>query len=229
MARKAKVDNSVIKRLARVDKARSIGILDQRKYFLIVCEGEQTEPNYFEGLKQDLPPNVLTLFNIDVEGTGKNTTSLVRYAISKQKSRTTPYDEVWVVFDRDSFTPIQFNSAIKQAEEKKINVAWTNEAFELWYLLHFNYHDSALNRNQYQKKLEKEISLKSGMPFKYRKNDKNIYSLLKEHGNQKLAISNATKLNKIWLDKNFASHNPCTTVHVLVKKHCSLTTLRLCN
>jgi len=54
MARKAKVDNSVIKRLARVDKARSVGIRDQRKYFLIVCEGEQTEPNYFEGLTTSL-------------------------------------------------------------------------------------------------------------------------------------------------------------------------------
>ena len=46
-----------------------------RKTFLIVCEGQRTEPNYFEAFR--VPKEV-----IEVIGAGDNTIRLVRNAIS---------------------------------------------------------------------------------------------------------------------------------------------------
>ena len=52
--------------------------------FLIVCEGKQTEPNYFNGLKQKINEKYgqkveVLIPNIEIKGTGLNTNSLVEY------------------------------------------------------------------------------------------------------------------------------------------------------
>lgn len=73
MARKIKISNEQLKRYARQEQKRKQNVRAKRMYYLIVCEGEATEPNYFEGLKQDLPNGVLTANQIDIEGTGHNT------------------------------------------------------------------------------------------------------------------------------------------------------------
>ena len=67
MARKIKIPNEYLKRYARDEHKRKQNIRNKRKYYLIVCEGEATEPNYFEGLKQDLPKGVLTRFDRGIE------------------------------------------------------------------------------------------------------------------------------------------------------------------
>jgi len=224
MARKAKIDNAILKRLTRDEKSRPVATREIRKYFLIVCEGEKTEPNYFEALKNDLPVGVLSVFNIDIDGTGKNTTSLVDHALRMKDKASFHYDEVWAVFDRDSFSPTQFNTAITKAAANKIKTAWSNEAFELWYLLHFNYHDSAISRKQYKAILEREIIRITGKNFSYRKNDPAMYQLLKEIGNMQNAIRYAHRLHKSRNDQRYDTHNPCTTVYLLVKKLCALCT-----
>lgn len=48
MARKIKIDNAELKRFARTQQKRQMGNRPNRQYFLIVCEGAKTEPNYFE-------------------------------------------------------------------------------------------------------------------------------------------------------------------------------------
>lgn len=77
MPRKIKISNEQLKRYARNEHKRKQDIRAKRMYYLIICDGEETEPNYFEGLKQDLPIGVLTACQIDIEGTGRNTQSLV--------------------------------------------------------------------------------------------------------------------------------------------------------
>lgn len=81
MARKIKIPNEQLKRYAREKHKRKQDIKRKRSYYLIVCEGEATEPNYFEGMKQDLPKGVLTACQIDIEGTGYNTQSLINEAL----------------------------------------------------------------------------------------------------------------------------------------------------
>lgn len=62
MARKIKIPNERLKRFGREEQKRKKDIRKKRKFYLIVCEGEKTEPNYFQGLKEDLPKGVLTFY-----------------------------------------------------------------------------------------------------------------------------------------------------------------------
>lgn len=223
MARKVKIPNHIQKRLAREEHKRKRNTKDKRKYFLIVCEGEKTEPNYFESLKKDLPKGVLTSCRIDIEGTGRNTLSLVEESL-KMKERlenetSLSIDKIWVVFDRDSFEPDNFNEAINLCKNSspEIGCAWTNEAFELWYLLHFHFYNTAINREMYQKLIEGNLKPIIGEDYEYQKNSTKMYDLLKENGNLELAIRFATKLETEFEGRfDFANHNPSTKVHHLV-------------
>ena len=180
---------------------RKVDTRETRREFLIVCEGEKTEPNYFKRFR--VPKHL-----IEVIGVGNNTMSLVREAMRLMKQGN--YDQVWCVFDRDSFPAQNFNNAIRMAKAHNINVAYSNEAFELWYILHFNYHDSAISRQQYADMLKKLL----GIPYK--KNSLNMYDLLESRPAN--AIRNAEKLLKSYTPHNPARDNPCTTVHYLVQE-----------
>ena len=113
--------------------------------FLIVSEGTKTEPLYFDGLAKYI--NEKYGNGIDVEkplidtcGEGKCTVSLVEET-SKIVSRSkTMYSQVWVVFDKDDFG--DFDEAIELAEKSGYHVGWSNQSFEYWIFLHFNYSDA---------------------------------------------------------------------------------------
>ena len=220
MANKIKVDNAVLKRLAQKEKKRSRGSKPQQRYFLIVCEGKKTEPNYFEAIKKELPRGILE--NVDIEGLGKNTLTIIEEGIKLReqafKERNRVYDEVWAVFDKDSFPDKNFNNAINRGEslKQKIDCAWTNEAFELWYLLHFQYVDVGMSRENYKPFIERELTQKMGKPYSYQKNSVDMYHILQKYGNETQAIKWAESLEKLYADKEFASHNPCTKVYKLV-------------
>ncbi len=90
-----------------------------------------------------------------------NTDSLVQDAIDRQQAalrENRPFNEVWCVFDRDSFPQGNYNRAFQLAQNNGIKIAWANEAFELWYLLHFNYHDTGIGRGDYAEKLRPHFS-----------------------------------------------------------------------
>lgn len=184
---------------------RKVDIRKARDSFLIVCEGEKTEPNYFRKFHGPI--------DVKVEGTGCNTISLVEKAVEIRDERQKEgevYDQVWCVFDKDSFSDDNFNQAKKLAENNNIRPAYSNEAFELWYLLHFGYHQAATSRNDYGKMLSKKLN------FSYRKNDPGIYEVLAKM--QAHAIKNAEHLLKSYDPHNPAKNNPCTTVHLLVQE-----------
>jgi hypothetical protein len=194
------------KRSAALSRAESIR---QPRKILIVCEGTRTEPNYFKAFPEN--PNVYD--KIDIQGTGYNTISLVEKAIQlkneAQKNRK-PYQEVWCVFDKDSFTWESFNGAIALAKREKIRCAYSVEAFELWYLLHFNYCDTALSRTQYKEKLT------AALKTPYLKNAEDMYDRLRDK--QQTAIKNAKKLYNVQSMQATQDQNPITTVFELVEK-----------
>lgn len=223
MANIIKIDNAVLKRTGRVEKKRKEKTKEVRVYFLIVCEGEKTEPNYFKSFKTNVKSFVLT---IDTLGEGSNTKDLVKRTIKARDNSRQQYDSVWAVFDRDSFVSKNFNDAIQLAENNNIKTGWTNEAFELWYLLHFQYRNSAMSRVDYKKAIEDEIYTKIAIESKskkpkkfiYKKNCLEMFSILEKYGNQKQAITYAKKLILNHSCNNFSIHNPCTKVHLLVEE-----------
>ena len=172
-----------------------------RKNFLIVCEGEKTEPHYFSKFR--VPKNVY-----DVIGIGANTESLVKKAIELKNNGMISYDLVWCVFDRDSFPAQNFNNAFVLAKRNNINVAYSNEAFEIWYLLHFHFHDAATSRAQYKTMLTERLG------FSYKKNDPFMYDHLQTL--QETAIQNAINLLNSYANHSPANDNPSTSVHILV-------------
>jgi hypothetical protein len=176
-----------------------------RTRILIVCEGAKTEPNYFRKFPY------ADVFEVEVVGAGRNTDSLVEEAVRLRdvaERDGVPFNEVWCVFDRDSFTPQEFNRARQIALNEHIRPAMTNEAFELWYLLHFNFHDAGISRKTYGDRLT--VALKQ----EYRKNMPNAYELLLAL--QPDAIRNATTLLRRYPWWNPEAHNPSTNVHLLV-------------
>lgn len=218
MARVKKIDNAILKRLRRAEERdkRKEETKEERKYYLLFCEGARTEPNYFLSIKSKLPKNVVEL-DIDPAG-GKNTISLVTHAIQTlpayQKKNPTINFEVWIVFDKDSFPNSNFDNAINMASANQFKCAYSNEAFELWYLLHFEYYNTGISRKQYGKLLTKHLKVK------YEKNDAGIYKLLQENENssQEAAIERAKKLEKNHLGSTPSSSNPVTTVYKLVEE-----------
>lgn len=198
--------------------------------YLIVCEGTKTEPNYFLGIKnlidhkyEDKVVVKKRKLDINIVGTGRNTEDLVKFTveeINKTKSLgELPYGNVWVVFDKDDFTDNQFNNAITQALKNGYKVAWSNEAIELWFLLHFEYMQSAVHRYQYIDKLNEYFNV-LGLG-KYEKNLDNIFNILKENGDLGKAIANAKRLRKMHEEIGItkaAQMNPSTTVDKLVEE-----------
>lgn len=184
---------------------RQVGTRELKERFLIVCEGSKTEPNYFRSFR--VPKNVV---EVDVHGFGEDPSRLVRSATDLKNKDGDDYDQIWCVFDRDSFPLENFNNAISSARSQGFSVAYSNEAFELWYILHFEYLNTGIPRKDYIRKL----SLLLGK--KYEKNSETIYNELLDK--QPTAIRNAKKLLTEYAPPVPAKDNPSTTVHLLVQE-----------
>lgn len=132
---------------------RPVANLTVKPSILIVCEGKNTEPSYFKQFR-------VSSAEIKYVGEGYNTVSLVKRTI--ELSKQYKYDRVWCVFDKDDFNDNDFNTAIKMAEENAFGVAYSNQAFEYWLILHFNDHQGGkMHRDKYTKEIKKHIK-----PFK---------------------------------------------------------------
>jgi hypothetical protein len=216
MARTIKLDNALQKRFAK--QAKKSKSRDLVTYFLIVCEGEKTEPNYFKSFPKKVGKFI---YDIEFEGGGISTLKVVEKAIELRDQSKQKYDRVWAVFDRDSFKANSFNSAILKAKANKISCAWSNEAFELWYLLHFHNRITAMKRDEYKNAIEEAVNAKigkKGNAFKYEKNSTGMYSLLNRLGSQDSAIKWAKELAKNITGEQFANYNPQTMVFKLVEE-----------
>ncbi|TCK85080.1 RloB family protein [Albibacterium bauzanense] len=216
MARIIKIDNALQKRFAK--QAKKNKARELVTYFLIVCEGEKTEPNYFKSFPKQVGKIV---YDIGFDGGGISTLKVVEKAIELRDKSKQKYDRVWAVFDRDSFKANSFNSAVLKANANDIKCAWSNEAFELWYLLHFYNRITAMTRDEYKKSIEDAVNTKLGKKkniFQYKKNDTEMYFLLNKVGNQGSAIKWAKELANGITGEQFANYNPQTMVFKLVEE-----------
>lgn len=188
---------------------RKTGVREIKQSFLIVCEGEKTEPDYFKAFR-------MTTATVKAVGQAMNTMTLVNKAISireADKHKKIRYDQCWVVFDKDDFPAKDFNQAILFAEKNGFHVAYSNQAFEYWFLLHYNLYTGALHRNRYAEMLTKL----TGMP--YAKNEGYgavMYNLLRAR--QTKAIVNAERVLAEIANGNPAEEESSTTVHRLVQE-----------
>lgn len=121
-------------------------------------------------------------------------------------------------------TKDDFNGALSSAKIKQVEVAYANDSYELWYLLHFTHRTTAILRDEILKEVIKKLKTKNLTKFrnldseniKSEEYTKFIYEELIEL--QPTAIKNAEKLLKAYGEThNPESDNPSTTIHKLVE------------
>lgn len=95
------------------------------------------------------------VYDIEVKGLGRGTKDVVEKAIDLKNKNN--YDRVWAVFDRDEF-PAKFQRSHCDGTKNSIEVAWSNEAFELWYLYHFQNVITGVSRKDYEEKISTAVS-----------------------------------------------------------------------
>lgn len=198
--------------------SRAAPVLDEKPTILIVCEGENTEPSYFNQFR-------VTSATVKSVGAGYNTVSLVARAI--QLSKEGNYDRIWCVFDKDNFPDANFNNAIKLANKNNFGIAYSNQAFEYWLILHFNDHQGGgIKRQDYNQIINDLIK-----PFdiKYDGNgnkliEESFFEILDgiDSTTQKkrveLAIKRAERNYNLFDHKNPAKEESSTTVFKLVQE-----------
>jgi len=192
--------------------------LSTKPSILIVCEGENTEKSYFDQFR-------VSSAVIKSVGTGFNTCSLVNRA--KKIADVEEYNQVWCVFDKDEFSNYSFNKAVHNAEKLGYGVAYSNQAFEYWLILHLDDHQgSMMNRENYKDKIN-ELLKPFGIEFdadgrKIVKED--LFDILNgiDHKSKKkrvdLAIERAEKIYNCLDHRNPATEESSTTVFKLVSE-----------
>lgn len=194
----------------------------EKQKILIVCEGKNTEPSYFNQFR-------LSTATIKAIGDGYNTISLVQQAY--QLSLKDNYDQVWCVFDKDDFSDNDYNNAITMAKGYGFKAACSNQAFEYWLILHFEDHQGGtMNRDDYNNKLNyylKDFGIHyDGSKKGSKKVETNFFNLMLAiepktgKSYRELAKARAAK-NLIFHEKNGttpAQSESCTLVHLLVSE-----------
>ena len=195
------------------------------KPIYIFCGGEKTEPNYFKSFRNCIQTNATyrNAVRIEIIPEPTDPKNIFRAAEAFVVDRKIERGDIWCVFDKDEFTAQDFNNTIKRAEDKnkdsssqvKYYVAWSNECFELWFLLHFCYYTADNGRADYIDKLNGHL-LKNGKG-RYSKSSEDMFNLLLDIGDPMAAIANAKKLMSVHAGKTPADSVPCTNVHSLVE------------
>jgi RloB-like protein len=196
-------------------------------HVLIVCEGEKTEPFYFEEMRVHLD---LDSANIKIDGScDSSPKSVVEYAqefFVKERVYAGNYDRVFCVFDKDQHET--FDYALDKINS--INVELKNEgyseedvfmairsipAFEYWFLLHFTPSTKPYSPVGTKSVGDQVIDeLKIYLP-NYEKKQKGFYKSSIDNG----LINGAKAHSKRIFEnsKNTGDINPSTNVHELVE------------
>ncbi|MCH8568336.1 MAG: RloB family protein [Balneolales bacterium] len=185
---------------------------------LIVCEGVNTEVSYFRQFK-------LATANVVTVGAGTGAPGVLAKTI--ELSGKKEYDYKACVFDKDEIQAGRFNEVVKEAASLGFITAWSNQAFEYWFILHMLDHqgqpmprkDYTLKINEHLKDLGisydgKKTKVVSDDLFEY------FEAIDPKTGKPRiqLAIERAERNEKFHNGELPATSESCTCVHYLVKK-----------
>ena len=188
------------------------------EYHLIVTEGTETEPQYFQDIKKTIDAKYRNRIHLDITGKGDNTLNLFNRAVKDVSHSSIVYKHVWLVYDKDDFPGEHFDRTATlcettSTEETRYHAVWSNQCIELWFLLHFMFLQADLHRNEYLLKLTR--CLKERNLGSYYKNRSDIYEVL--HPYMYEAIRNARKLEVINRGKPPSQSAPGTMAHHFIE------------
>lgn len=117
---------------------------EPERVIIISCEGSNTEPEYFETIKEKLSEYISVLLEIKIVPKEAGASepkdvicNLDEYIIEKYDYKS-DYDEMWVIWDREKVEDRKkaIIEMLPVCKEKNYNIAMTNPLFEFWLLLH---------------------------------------------------------------------------------------------
>ncbi|OEC02797.1 abortive phage resistance protein [Lysinibacillus sphaericus] len=187
-------------------RVRQQGNRTVRKTILIYCEGE-TERIYFEQLRILKRSKMVS---VKIKNVKRSAIKLAQHAF--RDSSYQYFDEVWVVFDKDDLTEKQLEEVNVFCEEKDIHIAYTNEAFELWLLLHFEVVDVSEKypRAVLNNKMEEHLGVTHY--FRHKADESIIAPIALRH---EVAIRNCSKMMSF---RNTESReNPYCNIHDMIQ------------
>lgn len=208
------------------EKARPIRFRKYKYLILVVCEDGKTEPYYFAGFQNQMPPESIYFRAV---GTGKSSLGVVIQAVEEKSKLESEagrtIDEVWVLFDKDDADLVEANTqrflqAFERAKAEHFQVVYSNEAFELWLLIHLEDVDPTIQipRSILNARIETVIRQFRGHEnFKYVHGETEVVDIIRENGDEGDAIRRAKGLQKYHEAKNPLEANPNTLVDQLVE------------
>ena len=161
--------------------ARKTDTRKTRETFIIITNGKKSEQNYFNLLK-----SYKSIYEVKVLFKNAAPTGLVHEA----EQYTRDANQVWCVFDIDNtYSENQLIPAIREAKKNGIKIAYSNAAFEVWLISHFQKCNKYLNTTQLIDILNDYLK-SQGCKFTYDKSDDDT---LKNYfvPNYNIAINNA--------------------------------------
>lgn len=224
------------KELKKEDLKRTKDTKNQISSVIIACEDSVSSPTYFQKIVDRLIDAKLITQDSFVIAKHKHTNpngvlkDLKTHKCDNGKTYKN-FEYRWIVIDRDiarvnggGHTKEDFNNAIINAIQLNVEVAYSNDSFELWYLLHFEYRNTPILRDEILNKVIKTLKAKNLHKFSKLNKDnikekeftELIFDELLEL--QPVAIRNAKKLlvsHGVGLSPK--NNNPSTTMHELVE------------
>ncbi|MBN2023009.1 MAG: RloB domain-containing protein [Pirellulales bacterium] len=159
-----------------------------------MCEGRETEPNYFDGLKRE--DNVRQRWNVQIHTKPSTPPEEVvaeavrlRHAMGDWDASR---DEAWCVLDVEGAqNRDRLLQAVTLARQKDIHICLSNPCFEVWLLAHFvQTAQHFLHANAVIRELNKYWKREFGRD--YEKNDNQVFRRLQQWLDQ--AIKNAATI-----------------------------------
>lgn len=203
---------------------------------IIACEDSVSSPTYFRMIVEKLIREKIITQNSFVVAIQRHTNpfgvlqDLKNHKCDDGKTYKN-FEYKWIVIDRDiervnggGHTKEDFNNAINEAKRLKVDVAYSNDSFELWCLLHFDALNTPFLRDEINIRLIEKLKIKNSYKFikldkkniKEANYTKHIFDELLPL--QDKAIKNAEILLLSYEDShNPEKDNPSTTIHKLVK------------
>ncbi len=191
-------------------------------YHLIITQGTDTEPLYFDALQKAINARSPGRIELRVESKPVAPSQLIGLAKAFiDQNAPLRYVDIWVVYDKDDFTDADFNKTQEMCDNltketgARWHALWSNQCFELWFLLHFCYYQTAdgkMRRNLQDKLTEHLSELGSG---NYKKDRADMFTILRPKLDD--AIRHAKCLESLHMQKSPAQSEPCTKVYRLLE------------
>jgi hypothetical protein len=112
------------------DLTRRVNVRDEGRSILILTNGESTEVDYFNGMKEE--PWITAVKVIVKFQAGEPASVVLRASVMRDDN---DYDEAWAVCDVDEY---DVTSAITNAGRLQVELTLSVPCFEVWLILHLS-------------------------------------------------------------------------------------------